>query len=148
MNASTFRMAIIATLHCLSGCAIGEVLGSVIGSALHWSMLATELLTIPLAFLFGYSLTMRPLVRSGLPLKKAAGIALASDTLSITTMELFDTLVLALIPGALTAGPTTLLFWASLAAALVTAFVFAVPVNAFLIGRGKGHALMHEAGGH
>ena len=137
-------LAVSATLHCLSGCAIGEVLGSVIGSGLNWSNLATTCLTVPIAFLFGYSLTMRPLLRNGLGLKKATRLALASDTLSITTMEIVDTTVLLLIPGALMAGPSTLLFWVSLAGSLCAAFVFAVPVNRYLLARGKGHAVIHE----
>lgn len=138
------KMAIVATLHCLSGCAIGEILGTVIGSGLNWSNLATECLTIPLAFLFGYSLTMRPLLRHGLSLKPAGRIALASDTLSIVTMEIVDTVIILSIPGALAAGPGTVLFWWSLALALVVAFIFAVPVNRYLIARGKGHAVVHQ----
>ena len=137
-------MAIMATLHCLSGCAIGEILGTVIGSGLNWSNLGIECLTIPLAFLFGYSFTMRPLLRSGLKLKTAGRIALASDTLSIGTMEVVDTIIILLVPGALAAGPGTFLFWWSLALALFVAFVFAVPVNRYLIARGKGHAVVHE----
>lgn len=138
------KLAITATLHCLSGCAIGEILGTVIGSGLNWSNLGTEALTIPLAFLFGYSLTMRPLIRHKLSLKQSAKIALASDSLSITTMEIVDTMVILLIPGALAAGPATLLFWFSLILSLAVAFVFAVPVNRWLIARGKGHALVHQ----
>lgn len=141
---SLTKLAIVATLHCLSGCAIGEVIGSVIGSGLNWSNLATECLTIPLAFLFGYLMTMRPLLRNQLPFKRAVRIALASDTLSIVTMEIVDTAVILLIPGALAAGPGTILFWGSLAAALFIAFVFATPVNRYLIARGKGHAIVHE----
>jgi hypothetical protein len=134
----------MATAHCLTGCAIGEVLGTVIGSGLNWSNLAITCLTIPLAFLFGYSLTMRPLLRHGLSFKPAGKIALASDTLSIGTMEIVDTLIILLIPGALAAGPGTFLFWWSLALALAVAFVFAVPVNRYLIARGKGHAVIHR----
>ncbi len=141
---SLTKLAIIATLHCLSGCAIGEVLGSVVGSGLNWSNLATECLTIPLAFFFGYLMTMRPLLSNGLALKRAGRVALASDTLSIVTMEIMDTAVILLIPGALAAGPGTLLFWSSLALALLTAFVVAMPVNRYLIARGKGHAVIHE----
>ncbi|HET7060212.1 MAG TPA: DUF4396 domain-containing protein [Candidatus Saccharimonadales bacterium] len=138
------KLAIMATLHCLSGCAIGEVLGSVIGSGLNWSNLATECLTIPLAFFFGYLMTMRPLLRSGLPFKRAGRIALASDTMSIVTMEIVDTAVILLVPGALAAGPGTLLFWWSLTLALFVAFIFATPVNRYLLARGKGHAIVHE----
>jgi hypothetical protein len=141
---SLTKLAIIATLHCLSGCAIGEVLGSVIGSGLNWSNLATESLTIPLAFFFGYLMTMRPLLRNNLPFKRAVRVALASDTLSIATMEIVDTAIILLIPGALAAGPKTGLFWGSLAVALFTAFIFATPVNRYLLARGKGHAIVHE----
>jgi hypothetical protein len=137
-------LAVWATLHCLTGCAIGEVLGSVIGSGLNWSNLATESLTIPLAFAFGYAFTMRPLLRNGIKPKRAARLALVSDTLSITTMEIIDTIIILLIPGALTAGPVTALFWGSLALALTGAFICAVPVNRYLIARGKGHAVMHR----
>lgn len=139
------RLAAKATLHCLAGCAIGEVTGTVIGSGLNWSNLGTEALTIPLAFLTGYSLTMKPLLGSGLGFRRSAGVALASDTVSITTMELTDTAFILLIPGALAAGPGTLLFWWSLAAALGVAFIFAAPVNRYLISRGKGHAIAHDS---
>jgi hypothetical protein len=138
------KLAIQATVHCLTGCGIGEVLGSAIGSGLNWNILATECLTIPLAFTFGYGFTMRPLLRHGIRPRRAAGLALASDTFSITTMEIIDTLIIVLIPGALAAGPATGLFWGSLALALAGAFVCAVPVNRHLIARGKGHAILHE----
>ncbi len=138
------KLAVSATLHCLTGCGIGEVIGTVIGSGLNWSNLATECLTIPLAFLFGYAFTMRPLIRHNIEFKRAGRLALASDTLSIVTMEIMDTAVILLIPGALAAGPSTLLFWSSLAAALAAAFVVAMPVNRYLISRGKGHAVLHE----
>jgi hypothetical protein len=141
---SLTKLAILATLHCLSGCAIGEVIGTVIGSGLNWSNFATELLTVPLAFLFGYSLTMRPLLLNKLEFKQAAHVALAADSLSIVTMEIVDTFIILLIPGALAAGPATVLFWWSLALALIVAFIFAVPVNRYLIARGKGHAAMHQ----
>ncbi len=137
-------LAITATLHCLTGCAIGEILGNVIGSGLNWGAMATEALAIPLAFTFGYSLTMRPLLRQGINLKRATKLALASDTLSITTMVIVDTLIMISIPGALNAGPATALFWGSLALALAVSFVFALPVNRYLIARGKGHAVIHE----
>lgn len=143
-NKALNGLAVSATLHCLSGCAIGEVLGSVIGSGLNWSNMATEFLTIPLAFAFGYGMTMRPLVGSGMATKAAVKVALGSDTLSITTMEIIDTMIILLIPGALAAGPLTLLFWISLGLALAGAFIAAVPVNRYLIGCGKGHALVHD----
>ncbi len=138
------KLAISATLHCLSGCAIGEVAGSVIGSGLNWSNLATELLTVPLAFATGYALAMRPLLSSELNFKKSVRIAFVADTASITTMEIVDTTIILLIPGALAAGPTTFLFWSSLFIALLVAFVFTVPVNRYLIARGKGHTLAHQ----
>ncbi|HET7320770.1 MAG TPA: DUF4396 domain-containing protein [Candidatus Saccharimonadales bacterium] len=140
---SLTKMAVQATLHCLTGCAIGEILGTVIGSGFNWSNWATEALTIPLAFLFGYAFTMRPLLKH-MGFKKSVPIALASDTLSISSMEIVDNAIILLIPGALAAGPATALFWASLAVALAVAFVVTVPVNRWLIARGKGHAVMHE----
>ncbi len=143
MDATT-KLAVKATLHCLAGCSIGEIAGTVIGSGLNWSNWGTEVLTIPLAFIFGYSLTIKPLLVSGLSFRRSAQVALASDSLSITTMEIVDTIIILLIPGALAAGPTTLLFWTSLIASLAVAFVFAVPVNRYLIARGKGHALVHS----
>jgi hypothetical protein len=141
---SLTKLAIVATLHCLSGCAIGEVLGSVIGAGLNWSNMAIAVLTVSMAFFFGYLMTIRPLLRGGLGFKRATRIALASDTVSIATMEIVDTAVILLIPGALAAGPGTGLFWGSLAAALLLAFIFATPVNRYLIARGKGHAVVHQ----
>lgn len=141
---SPTKLAIKATTHCLTGCGIGEILGSSIGAGLGWSNVATEILTIPLAFLFGYALTMRPLLQSGMGTKSAVRLALASDTLSIVTMEIIDTIIILLIPGALAAGPSKLLFWISLAIALAGAFICTVPVNRYLIVRGKGHAAIHE----
>jgi len=137
------RVALSATAHCLSGCAIGEVLGMIIGTALGWGNFATILLAIVLAFFFGYSLTVRPLLRSGLGLRRAVRVALAADTLSIVTMELVDNGVVVAVPGALDAGLTDALFWGSLALSLVVAFVVTVPVNRALIARGRGHAVVH-----
>lgn len=142
------RMAISATLHCLTGCAIGEVLGMVIGTALGFSNLATVLLAVALAFVFGYGLTSLPLLRAGMALSAVVPIALAADTLSIATMEIVDNAVMVAVPGAMHAGVGTLLFWGSLSFALVIAGVVAVPVNRWLIGRGKGHAVVHETGIH
>jgi hypothetical protein len=136
--------AVRATIHCLTGCAIGEIVGTVIGTALGWSNIDTELLTIPLAFASGYSLTMQPLLRHGLSLRRSTGLALASDTLSIISMEVMDTLIILLIPGALAAGLNNVLFWTSLLLSLVVAFIFTVPVNRYLINRGKGHAVLHN----
>jgi hypothetical protein len=141
-------VSISATLHCLTGCALGEIAGVAIGTALGFSNGATIALAIGLAFLFGYSLTSLPLLRAGLALGAVIPIALASDTLSIATMEAVDNLILVVIPGAMEAGLGTLLFWGSLAFALVIAGAFAVPVNRYLIARGKGHAVVHETGIH
>ena len=142
------RTAFSATLHCLTGCAIGEVLGMVIGSALGWGNLAKIVLAIVLAFFFGYGLTMLPLLRSGMALGAVLPLALASDTLSITVMEIVDNLIMVVLPGAVEAGLGSLLFWGSLAFALAVAFVAAFPVNRYLISRGKGHAVIHEHHGH
>jgi hypothetical protein len=143
-GASLNRVAFSATLHCLTGCAIGEILGLAIGTALGWGNLETIVLAIVLAFFFGYSFTVVPLLRSGLAFGAAAGIALAADTISIAVMEIVDNAVVLLIPGAMDAGLDELLFWASLAFALAVAFVAAYPVNRWLIARGRGHAVAHS----
>jgi hypothetical protein len=143
-TASLNSVAFSATAHCLTGCAIGEVLGFVIGTALGWSDLPTMALAIALAFLFGYSLTMLPLLRSGLALGAVVPLALAADTFSITVMEIVDNAIMLLIPGAMEAGLGDFLFWGSLAVALAIAFVAAFPVNRWLIARGKGHAVVHS----
>jgi hypothetical protein len=144
------RMAVSATLHCLTGCAIGEVLGMVIGTALGWSDVQTIVLAVALAFVFGYAFTIGPVMRSGLALRAAIPVALAADTVSITVMEIVDNAVMLLVPGAMDAGLDSPLFWGALAVALAVAFVVAVPVNRWLIGRGKGHAVVHQyhGGGH
>jgi hypothetical protein len=147
-GAALTAVAISATLHCLTGCALGEVAGMAIGTALGFSNLGTIALAVALAFLFGYSLTSLPLLRAGLALSAVIPIALASDTLSIATMEVVDNLVILLVPGAMEAGLGDLLFWGSLSISLVIAGAFAVPVNRWLIGRGKGHAVVHETGIH
>ena len=147
-DSSLNRTAFSATVHCLTGCAIGEVLGLVIGTALGWSNFATIVLAVVLAFFFGYSLTMVPLLRSGIALAAALPLAFAADTLSITVMEIVDNLVMVVVPGAMEAGPLSLIFWGSLAFALAVAFVAAFPVNRYLIARGKGHAVVHEHHGH
>ena len=141
-------MALSATLHCLTGCAIGEVLGIIIGTALGWSDLATIALAVGLAFLFGYALTSLPLLRAGLAFATVVPIALASDTLSIATMEIVDNAIILLIPGAMEAGVGDMLFWGSLSVALVIAGLFAFPVNRWLLARGRGHAAVHETGIH
>jgi hypothetical protein len=147
-NSSLNRTAFSATLHCLTGCAIGEVLGIVIGTALGWSNVATIVLAIVLAFVFGYGMTILPLLRSGMALGAVLPLAFASDTLSITVMEIVDNLIIVVIPGAMDAGLGSLLFWGSLAFALAVAFVAAYPVNRYLISRGKGHAVVHKHHGH
>src|SRR5215210_3110781 len=147
-GAALTGVAISATLHCLTGCAIGEVAGMAIGTALGFSNFATIVLAIALAFLFGYSLTSLPLLRAGLALSAVVPIALASDTLSIATMEVVDNLIMVTVPGAMHAGLGDLLFWGALSFALVIAGVVAVPVNRYLIARGKGHAVVHETGIH
>ncbi len=143
-KSSLNRLAFSATAHCLTGCAIGEVLGMVIGTALGWGTVATIALAVVLAFFFGYSLTMIPLLRSGLALTAVLPLAFAADTLSITVMEIVDNLVMVVVPGAMEAGLTSLLFWGSLAFALAVAFVVAYPVNRYLISRGRGHAVVHQ----
>ncbi len=143
-GSSLNRLSLSATAHCLTGCAIGEVLGLVIGSALGWGNFATIVLAVVLAFFFGYSLTMLPLLRSGLALSTVLPLAFAADTLSITVMEIVDNLIMLVIPGAMEAGIGSLLFWGSLAFALAVAFVAAFPVNRYLIARGRGHAVVHE----
>jgi hypothetical protein len=141
-------LAFSATLHCLTGCAIGEVLGMVIGSALGWSEWATVALAVSLAFLFGYSLTSLPLLRAGLALGAVIPLALASDTVSIAIMEIVDNAIMLAIPGAMEAGLDNELFWGSLSVALVRAGAIALPFNRWLIARGKGHAVVHESGHH
>jgi Domain of unknown function (DUF4396) len=142
------RLAASATTHCLTGCAIGEVLGLVIGTALGWGNVATIALAIVLAFFFGYLLTSVPLLRSGLVLREIVPIALAADTVSIAIMETVDNAVILVIPGAMEAGLDSALFWGSLAFALAVAWVFAYPVNRYMIARGRGHAVVHEHYAH
>ena len=140
--------AIAATLHCLTGCAIGEIAGMAVGTALGFSTLGTVALAVVLAFAFGYALTSLPLLRAGLALGVVIPIALASDTLSIATMEVVDNLIVVAVPGAMDAGLGSLLFWGSLSFALAVAAAVTVPVNRYLIARGKGHAVVHETGIH
>jgi len=151
MNAAEHNLnavAFSATVHCLTGCAIGEVAGMAIGTALGFTDLATIVLAVVLAFLFGYGLTSLPLLRSGMALGAVIPIALASDTVSIATMEVVDNLIILAVPGAMEAGLDSLLFWGSLAVALVIAGLVAWPVNRWLIARGKGHAVAHRTGVH
>jgi len=142
------RSAVQATLHCLTGCAIGEVLGMVLSTWWGWSNVASIALSIALAFAFGYALTMLPLLRADLPARRAVPLAFASDTLSIGTMEIMDSLILIVIPGAIAASLGDPLFWWSLGVSLFVAFWVAVPVNRWLIARGKGHAVIHAYHGH
>jgi len=144
MNTSPNKIACMATLHCLTGCAIGEVLGMVISSALNWPALPSIILAISLAFIFGYSFSLIPLLRGGLGLHKALGLVLAADTLSIAVMEIVDNGFILAVPGAIHAGLNTPLFWISMALALVAAFIAAFPVNRYLIAKGMGHAVVHE----
>jgi len=138
------RQAVSATLHCLTGCAIGEVLGLVIATALGWSDLPSIALAVTLAFIFGYAFTVTPVMRAGLTLRQALRVALIADTVSITVMEIVDNAVLLAVPGAMDAGLADWFFWGSLAFALAVAFVLTVPVNRAMIARGKGHATVHE----
>ncbi|WP_317442042.1 DUF4396 domain-containing protein [Streptomyces collinus] len=140
---TSWRTAAQATLHCLTGCAIGEVLGMVIGTAAGLSNGGTVVVSIALAFVFGYALTMRGVLRAGLPVRQALKVALAADTVSIAVMELIDNTVMVGVPGAMDAGLSQALFWISLAVSLVLAFALTTPVNRWMIGRGKGHAVVH-----
>ena len=143
MPVSLNRLALAATWHCLTGCAIGEILGLVIATALDWGNVASIAIAIVLAFCFGYSLTLRPLVTGGMPLRRALSVAFAADTVSITVMEIVDNAFVLVVPGAMAAGLGDALFWWSLAVSLALAFVAAFPVNRVLIARGRGHAVMH-----
>jgi hypothetical protein len=140
---ATWTMAAQATLHCLTGCAIGEVLGMVIGTSLGLLNAATVALSILLAFVFGYGLTMRGVLRAGLDFRSALKVALAADTVSIAIMEVLDNAFVVAVPGAMNAGLTSVLFWASLAGSLLVAFLLTTPVNRWMISRGKGHAVVH-----
>lgn len=143
VGTSLNRTAFSATVHCLTGCAIGEILGMVLSTWWGWSNTGNVVLSVSLAFVFGYSLTMLPLLRGGLTLRRSLPLAFASDTLSIGTMELLDTLIILIVPGAINAGLGEPLFWGSLAGGLFVAFWAAFPVNRALIARGKGHAVIH-----
>ena len=139
----SWSTAASATLHCLTGCAIGEVLGMVIGTALGLHNAATVVLSVALAFVFGYALTMRGVLRAGVGFRAALGVALAADTVSITVMEILDNTVMLTVPGAMDAGLGSLLFWGSLAFSLVVAFLLTTPINRWMISRGRGHAVVH-----
>lgn len=141
-------MAVTATLHCLTGCAIGEVLGMVIGTAIGLPNWGTVVLAVALAFFFGYALTLRGVLKTGLGFAAALKVALAADTVSIAVMEVVDNAIMLVVPGAMEAGVSSLLFWGALAFSLAVAFVLTVPVNRWLISRGKGHAVVHHAHHH
>ena len=147
-NGTPTRAAIQATLHCLTGCAIGEILGMVLSAAFGFGNALSIVLSVLLAFVFGYALTLRPVIAAGVPPRRAVRLAVASDTVSIATMELVDNGFILLVPGALAAGLADGLFWWSLLVSLAIAFVLTVPVNRWLIVRGRGHAAMHELHGH
>ena len=142
------RAAFSATVHCLTGCAIGEVLGMILATWWGWGNLASIVLSIALAFLFGYSLTLGPVLRAGVPFRRALPVAFASDTASITVMEIVDNAFILLVPGAIAAGLSDALFWWSLGVSLIIAFAFALPLNRWLIARGKGHAVVHAYHAH
>jgi len=142
------RSAFSATVHCLTGCAIGEVLGMILATWWGWGNFASIVLSIALAFFFGYSLTIGPVLRAGVPFRRALPVAFASDTASITVMEIVDNAFILLVPGAIAAGLSDALFWWSLGTSLVIAFAFALPVNRWLIARGKGHAVVHAYHAH
>ncbi len=147
-GASLNRSAFQATAHCLTGCAIGEVLGMIIATALGWGNAASIAISVALAFPFGYSFTLGPVLRANVPFRRAVGLALASDTLSITTMEIVDNAFILIVPGAIAAGLNDSLFWWSLGVSLLVAFIAAFPVNRWLIARGRGHAVVHELHAH
>ncbi|MDG5803979.1 DUF4396 domain-containing protein [Streptomyces ossamyceticus] len=140
---ASWGMAVKATLHCLTGCAIGEILGMVVGTALRWGNAPTMVLAIALAFLFGYSFTLFAVLRAGLDLRGAIKVALAADTVSIAVMETVDNVIIALTPGAMDAHLSDGLFWSALLGGFAVAFLITTPVNKWMIGRGKGHAVVH-----
>jgi len=141
---TTWKTAATATLHCLTGCAAGEILGMVIGTAAGFHNAATVVLSITLAFIFGYALTMRSVLRTGMAFRAALTVALAADTVSILVMEVVDNTAMLSIPGAMDSGLTSGLFWAALAGSLLLAFILTVPVNKWMISRGRGHAVVHQ----
>ena len=147
-DTSLNRLAFQATTHCLTGCAIGEVLGMVIATALGWGNAASIAISVALAFVFGYSLTLGPVLRASVPFRRAVGLAVASDTLSLTTMEIVDNAFILFVPGAIAAGLDDALFWWSIGVSLLIAFVAAFPVNRWLIARGRGHAVVRELHAH
>jgi hypothetical protein len=148
LSAVSWSTAASATLHCLTGCSIGEVLGMVIGTSLGLHNAATVILSVALAFVFGYALTMRGVLRAGIGFTSALKVALAADTVSILIMEILDNAIMVIVPGAMDAGISSLLFWAALAFSLLVAFLLTTPVNRWMISRGKGHAVVHASHHH
>jgi hypothetical protein len=142
------RLAFSATVHCLTGCAIGEVLGMILATWWGWGDVASIVLAVVLAFFFGYGLTSLPLLRSGMSLREVAPLAFASDTASIGTMEIVDNLFIVFVPGAIAAGLGDALFWWSLGVGLLIAGAIAYPVNRWLLARGRGHAVVHAHHAH
>jgi predicted neutral ceramidase superfamily lipid hydrolase len=138
------RSAFSATVHCLTGCAIGEILGLVIATAADWSTVTSIAIAVVLAFMFGYAFTLGPVLRAGVPVRRALPLAFASDTASISVMEIVDNAFILIVPGAMEAGLTDAKFWWSLGMGLAIAFLFALPLNRWLIARGRGHAVVHE----
>ena len=147
-SGSLTSSAVSATVHCLTGCAIGEVLGMILATWWGWGNLASILLAIVLAFFFGYSLTLGPVLRAGVPFRRALPVAFASDTASISVMEIVDNAFILIVPGAIEAELSDSLFWWSLGVSLIIAFAFALPLNRWLIARGKGHAVVHAYHSH
>jgi hypothetical protein len=145
LQQSTTQVAIAATIHCLTGCAIGEIAGMVIGNVFGLSNSATIIISIILAFMFGYSLSLMPLLQHNIDIKKAMTVVLAADTLSILSMEVADNTVMAVVPGAMNANLVNPVFWLTMPIALFVGFLVAVPVNKYLLERGKGHALVHDS---
>lgn len=144
MNNYANKTALLATLHCLTGCAVGEVLGMIVSAALNWQALPSIIFSVSLAFLFGYSFSAVPLLRAKLSLKKALTLVLAADTISIAVMEIVDNGFIMIVPGAIHASLSSWLFWISMALSLIVAFIAAFPVNKYLISKGLGHAVVHE----
>lgn len=144
MNQSLNRLAFSATLHCLIGCGIGEVLGMVLSTAWGWAAAPSVILAVVLAFIFGYAFSLVPLLKHKVSFRRSLKLALAADTISITIMEITDNAFILAVPGAIDASLSSWLFWSSLGLALLAAFVVAYPANRYLIARGQGHAVLHD----
>jgi hypothetical protein len=142
------RLAVSATTHCLTGCAIGEITGMAIATAFGWGNLASIAAAVVLAYFFGFGLTAMPLVRAGLAAGAVVSTALAADTISITIMEAIDNLTVVLIPNAMEASLDDALFYGSIAGGFAIAYPFAFLANRYMIARGKGHAVVHAYHDH